>query len=1513
MSQPSDKVSTSSETQNSVAAAELAVLILQVRSQLEAEEHKLKLEREEKQQLILYAVANEDSSTLYQLVKTPEDLAFRADYAGDDIKKFLPKKNISPLELAIYGRSDKMIEILLKMGAKVHGEGSELITIKSKEKVNEKSSEKARTLFNTLEIAYALLGQNSLLSLVSLRSRNLQEIGKLIKLDDRHHQLYKLAVCADYNITRATLEQKVLSRGLGDKKFISELYDGPYGMTLAMAAILGGSYDLAKCLLKLDIRQLDPNYFPGFGLPKCELDALVLASLGGNPKIFDLVLVNIKNLKFGKGKKEKDSVKEATEKQVSEKEVLEKEVSIKDVSAAGPAIDLPADATAEFNKLQESLKAAFFTAIKCERLVILKYFLHLDAKWLYQRSKEGMTPLIAAIHARKRSVIELFIKQESEKGSDKIFEMTNASSDTPLMAAIESKMTALAKMIFLKYPAMLSAVNDEGQNAIMLAIEHENMELLRLFLQADLKGTLLKSQDKQGRMPLHYAATSSDPNIFKIVIHELELKYSDSAFDMIFSSDGRGYNILHIAAEVGRQSIIEMLLKNPELGDIFLCSLTQDGKSKNVLQIAIQANRTWIVDYLIGKYPKLLEQSDAAGKQPLIAMLGNGDLQPSALDSLERVIYPDVKQILQPDCRKLLQKTLSKWLKLEEDDPSMLVLESFFELVMSIQSNAAFGDSAEFNQKTLIKVEAEIKHLSERAAKREATLQLQKIELDALKKEMYALQKERQDCLELLGKESHDEVQSFKRSEYRSETRQNSIEKLLFENRLLKKQEQEKENKFNQELEPQKMTEFPPLYQAVMDEDHETLKSLIAKGEKVLKVQGCLPALLELARKHDAPENILRLLSETALAEINPRYIFDDRFEGVLKKAFLGDVAALSEAAVKNKIMIWQFSVNELQAFGLNPYLNPLCAAVLGGAESAVEYLLSINLELTNSVPMLQKPDPHWPYISLTEILGEAGFVPVADRLIKFSLRDVSSKSARYLFELNKAVFKAIIFGNLDMLQYLQARDSTCLYHRTQDGSSTLMIAISKGNLPVFKYLMNVQERDKILIGLKAFNGADAFMIAAQHNQVEMMRLLLEQNPKFLFAKTTEGATALMIAAEANAVDAIQFILKEAKACNRESEWIAATSFRKTAAEFAAAKGNLKALQLIISCDPGYQSILFGKPDYSILHLAAKGGYLDMVEFLLNVDELRDFLLYSKTAIGATVLHIAVKAGQMAIVQYLIDHYPALLLIPDDTGNAPLISALCYDYSTKRKNIFPIVKYILAEDPLQLTLKNHEKLVVVEVDPTYSSDIKLQRFLTGLYERLLEMIQNSEFTSKENFVLYSKNYQNKILELQGATQRLLGIVKQMSSERQAIDLLNSEIAQEKQKLEVLRQCFRINLATDGPHIKKCKIEESEINGSHVNSAGTKTQSLVFPGSGLLSQRSLPDPKEIDAMDFFDDESPRTKKKKAKNSGAKARDSLSDISMSLGLGLSDTASDSGKDSETIKNEEGAKKGAKRKRE
>lgn len=261
------------------------------------------------------------------------------------------------------------------------------------------------------------------------------------------------------------------------------------------------------------------------------------------------------------------------------------------------------------------------------------------------RDRHGRVAISLATQMEKDDVVELLLKKRANLG------IPDSDRQTPLLWAAKSGNVRLMKLI-LDYitsksseaprepsgpnndPAIngnttsstenastraeiLNHTDCQGRTALLIAIENERDDAVKLLLNKDLADINLNVQDMTGRTALHLAAERGNHNLIELLLKDEAdhgLRGANPALQ-----DTLGRTALLLAAEYGQNAVVETLLRiSPGTVDI------ADSQGRTALQVAAEQGNSNMIKTLLNKGADR-DHKDHLGRTALLLAAENGE------------------------------------------------------------------------------------------------------------------------------------------------------------------------------------------------------------------------------------------------------------------------------------------------------------------------------------------------------------------------------------------------------------------------------------------------------------------------------------------------------------------------------------------------------------------------------------------------------------------------------------------------------------------------------------------------------------------------------------------------------------------------------------------------------------------------------------------------------------------------------------------------------------------------
>ncbi|GFT56280.1 hypothetical protein NPIL_467881, partial [Nephila pilipes] len=215
----------------------------------------------------------------------------------------------------------------------------------------------------------------------------------------------------------------------------------------------------------------------------------------------------------------------------------------------------------------------------------------------------------------------------------------------------------------------------------------------------------------------------------------------------------------------------------------------------------------------------------------------------------------------------------------------------------------------------------------------------------------------------------------------------------------------------------------------------------------------------------------------------------------------------------------------------------------------------------------------------------------------------------------------AINFGLNDIAEILLKNEEIDIDNYGIDGNSLLQIAAIRGNCFIVELLLGKG------VSVDAVNLSDKISplhCAADAGYVEIVKTLLNNKAKInVFRK--DGLTPLHLASVKGHTSVVKLLLENGANANL------ADIENRNSVEFAVAHGKVEVVKLLLK-EKHVHINDKGNDGFSLLHIAAQAGYLNIVTYLIN----QGADVNSQNDAGSKPIHIATREGHKDVVEFFI-------------------------------------------------------------------------------------------------------------------------------------------------------------------------------------------------------------------------------------------------------------------------------------
>ncbi|XP_034686425.1 ankyrin repeat-containing protein NPR4-like [Vitis riparia] len=265
----------------------------------------------------------------------------------------------------------------------------------------------------------------------------------------------------------------------------------------------------------------------------------------------------------------------------------------------------------------------------------------------------------------------------------------------------------------------------------------------------------------------------------------------------------------------------------------------------------------------------------------------------------------------------------------------------------------------------------------------------------------------------------------------------------------------------------------------------------------------------------------------------------------------------------------------------------------------------------------------------------------------------------------NTILHIAAQFGQLDCVKLiLQLTSSSSLLGQSNlKGDTPLHLAAREGHLTVVQALIQAAKAlpDEIESGVgvdksilrMANEGKDtALHEAVRYHHPEVVKILIEEDPQFIYGPNISGGTPLYMAVERGHGDLVQIILDHTSTSPAYSGILG-----RTALHSAVIRNDQEITAKLLEWKPSLTKEV-DENGWSPLHCAAHFGYTKIVMQLLDKSPDKSVAYLGIKLDKRTALHIAAIRGHKDIVDLLLSYSPDCCEQVNDNGNNVLHFAM---------------------------------------------------------------------------------------------------------------------------------------------------------------------------------------------------------------------------------------------------------------
>ncbi|KAK3583377.1 hypothetical protein CHS0354_040339 [Potamilus streckersoni] len=871
-----------------------------------------------------------------------------------------------------------------------------------------------------------------------------------------------------------------------------------------------------------------------------------------------------------------------------------------------------------------------------DNLSIIKHLMENNPSLALQNDKNGWTAIHYAAARGSAPVIEALIQAELDLNA-----RTNDNKHVLHIAAHHDNLSIIKHLV--ENNPSLPLQNDKngwtsyGAHVLHIAAHHDNLSIIKHLMENNPSLTL--QNDKNGWTAIHYAAargsapviealiqagldlnarTNDNKHVLHIAAHHDNLSIIKHLIEnypsLPLQNDKNGWTAIHYAAAGGSAPVIEALIQ----AGLDLNARTND--NKHVLHIAAHHDNLSIIKHLIENNPSLSLQNDkngwtaihyaaAGGSAPVIEALIQAGLDLNARTSygahvLHIAAHHDnlwiVKYLIENNPSLTLQNDKNGWTAIHyaAAGGSAPVIEALIQAELDL--NARTNDN-----KHVLHITAHHDNLSiiEHLIENNPSLPLQNdkngwtaIHYAAARGSAPVIEALKQAGLDLNARTSYGAHVLHIAAHHDNLW----IVKYLIENN--------------------------PSLTLQNDKNGWTAIHYAAAGGSAPVIEALIQAGLDLNTRTNDDNHVMHVAAENDNLPIvkylivnNPSLPLQNDKKGwtAIHYAAMGGSAPVIESLIQAGL--------DLNA-RTNDDNHVLHIAVLSDNLPIVKYLIENNPSLP-----LQNDKKGWTAIHYAAMGGSA---PVIEALIQAGL-DLNARTN----DDNHVLHIAVLSDNLPIVKYLIENNPSLTLQNDKNGWTAIHYAAAGGSAPAIEALIQAG------LDLNARTNDDKHVlhIAAENDNLPIVKYLIENNPSLTLQKDMDGWTAIHYAAKGGSAPVIEALMQTGLDINSR------TNEDAHVLHIAAENDNITIVKYLIENNPSL-TLQNDKDRWTAIHYAAKGGCAPVMEALKQAG----LDINSRTNVGAHVLHIAARNNNLMIVIYLIDINLPVMMQSDNDGRTAI-------------------------------------------------------------------------------------------------------------------------------------------------------------------------------------------------------------------------------------------------------------------
>ncbi|XP_067660340.1 putative ankyrin repeat protein RF_0381 [Haliotis asinina] len=307
----------------------------------------------------------------------------------------------------------------------------------------------------------------------------------------------------------------------------------------------------------------------------------------------------------------------------------------------------------------------------------------------------------------------------------------------------------------------------------------------------------------------------------------------------------------------------------------------------------------------------------------------------------------------------------------------------------------------------------------------------------------------------------------------------------------------------------------------------------------------------------------------------------------------------------------------------------------------------------------------------------------------------------------NNILHLACLGGDVDVVKYILSQDMAYIDGRAQRGRTPMMLAAENGHKEVVELLVGEgadmslvdKQRDNILhcacrggdlegghlevvtyivsqnkvdINSRGWKQKTPVMVAAEMGKKDVVEFLVEHGADLLLVKDG-GSNILHLACKGGYVEVVKYIVSQNKVDINSAGWK-----QRTPVIVAAEMGEKDVVEFLV--EHGADLLLVKDGGSNILHLACKGGHLEVVKYIVSQNKVD---INSRGWLRKTPVMVAAEMGEKKVVEFLVEHGGDLSLVHDGGNN--ILHLAC------KGGHLVVVKYIVSQNKVDINSRGWKR------------------------------------------------------------------------------------------------------------------------------------------------------------------------------------------------------------------------------